>query len=297
MRDVCASTVSGGCPRRLHLRGAYHLPALQRTATAFETDGRFQIGVAKGLSLVVDHKRFGWRASPIILLVTLVVIGGCRPEQPRSDLVTPPTAISPTATPTAGQVISEGPAATPTTAAASPTAPRTPSATPTTAAASPTAPRTPTATPTALPISPSPTPPRSPTPAAPTITIGDAVFELEIARTLAERVRGLSGRDTLPPMTGMLFLFETDRASDFWMSGMRFPLDFVWIGEECAVVDITLNAPPPAPGGNQSELAIYASAVPATYTLEINAGELESLGIQVGDKVRFSGFSAGAASC
>ena len=119
--------------------------------------------------------------------------------------------------------------------------------------------------------------------------MGGVEFEVEIVHTPAERARGLSGRDSLRPMTGMLFVFESGKASAFWMKDMRFPLDFVWIGEECGVVDTTLNAPQPS-GAPDSALLLYESASPAAYTLEVNAGELEALGIQKGDAVRFSGF-------
>ena len=154
---------------------------------------------------------------------------------------------------------------------------------------------TPDATPAMVPDTPSPAPsPLAATPAttsgptAPTVTVGDVEFEVEIVHTPAERATGLSGRDSLRPMTGMLFVFESGTASAFWMKDMRFPLDFVWIGEECEVVDTTLNVPhPPAP---DSPLQTFESVSPAAYTFEVNAGELEALGIQKGDPVRFAGF-------
>ena len=98
-------------------------------------------------------------------------------------------------------------------------------------------------------------------------------------------------------MTGMLFVFETGRASAFWMKGMLFALDFVWIGEDCTVVDTTVHVSNPAPGTPDSELPTYASDVPATYTLEINASEVDRLGIRVGDKVGFSGIPVSGPGC
>ena len=131
----------------------------------------------------------------------------------------------------------------------------------------------------------------------PTVTVGDVDFEVEVAKTQAEQTQGLSDRESLPPMTGMLFLFGTVGPTAMWMRGMEFPLGFVWIGEECTVVDTALNAPPPAPGTPDSQLTRYASAAPAAYTLEVNAGQVEQRGIQVDDNVRFSGISADGADC
>jgi uncharacterized membrane protein (UPF0127 family) len=98
-------------------------------------------------------------------------------------------------------------------------------------------------------------------------------------------------------MTGMFFLFQTGRTTDFWMRGMLIPLDFVWIGEDCTVVDTTVNVPPPDSDESNSPLPLYSSSVPAAYTFEINAGEIERFGIQVGDKVRFSRITADEAKC
>ena len=92
------------------------------------------------------------------------------------------------------------------------------------------------------------------------------------------RNKGLSGRDGLADMSGMIFVFESGRTSSFWMKGMRIPLDFVWIGEECTVVDTHSNVQPPDPGTNDGDLPLYKSGSPAVYTLEINAGKVNDLG-------------------
>ena len=86
----------------------------------------------------------------------------------------------------------------------------------------------------------------------------------------------------------MLFVFENRRASSFWMKEMQFRLDFVWISEDCAVVDITRDVPNPVPNTATSVLPTYSSSVQAAYNFEINGGEAAELGIEVGDTVRFT---------
>ncbi|MXY46980.1 MAG: DUF192 domain-containing protein [Chloroflexi bacterium] len=156
----------------------------------------------------------------------------------------------------------------------------------------------PTATSTPIPTpTPEPTVTPHPTPTGPYLTIGDARFSVLIADTPTLRSKGLGERDSLAEQTGMLFIFETGHASSFWMKGMRFPLDFVWIGEDCTVVDITENvqhAPPDIPS---SQLEIYQSAVPAAYTFEINAGGVGDLDIEIGDDVRFGEIKSEFALC
>jgi uncharacterized protein len=134
------------------------------------------------------------------------------------------------------------------------------------------------ADPTAIPVAP-----------APTVTIGDASFAVELAVTHEQRTQGLSGRPGLTPGAGMLFIFGSEGLYYFWMKDMRFPLDMVWINAECAVVDITKEVPPPDPGQTTSDLSTYAPSEPAQYVLEINAGQAESAGIHIGDMVEFGG--------
>jgi len=129
------------------------------------------------------------------------------------------------------------------------------------------------------------------------VAVGEATFEVEVVATSETRNRGLSGRESMAPQTGMLFVFEPAIASAFWMKDMLFPLDFVWIGKDCKVVDLTLNAPAPTPGTADTALPIYEIEAVAPYTLEINAGEVEALGIRVGDDVVFSGIEVEGGGC
>jgi uncharacterized membrane protein (UPF0127 family) len=137
-------------------------------------------------------------------------------------------------------------------------------------------------------VTPSPGPDATPTPT--TVTIGDASFAVELAVTPQQQAQGLSGRPSLAPGTGMLFIFKSEGRPFFWMKDMHFPLDMVWISTEYVVVDITEDVPPPDPGQATSDLPTYRPAEPAQYVLEINAGEAESADMRIGDLVEFGGF-------
>ena len=152
------------------------------------------------------------------------------------------------------------------------------------------------ATPTSRPQTPVAAPSPTPVFTGPTVTIGAGTFGAEVAHTPADRVRGLSDRDELAPGTGMLFVFESGVVSSFWMNGMRFALDFVWIGADCTVAGTTVNVPPPASDSDTSP-PIFNSPAPAAYTFEINEKEVNEYGIEVGDPVSFSGFSVVGAEC
>ena len=127
--------------------------------------------------------------------------------------------------------------------------------------------------------------------------IGDTRFFAAIADTPELRSKGLGERDSLPEQTGMLFVFPNGQASSFWMKGMRFSLDFVWVGADCAVVDLIENVQHSSPDTPNSELKIFNSASPAAYTFEINAGEIARFGVEIGDEVRFHGIESEFANC
>ena len=115
------------------------------------------------------------------------------------------------------------------------------------------------------------------------ITIADKVsFRVEVVSTPEERARGLGYRDSLPLDQGMLFLFEEPDYHTFWMRGMRFPLDILWI-REGVIVHIEENLPPPSP--LYVRLPTYRPAEKADSVLEINAGLVQKYGLQVGDTV------------
>jgi len=129
----------------------------------------------------------------------------------------------------------------------------------------------------------------TPTPALPmtTVRIDDAVILAEVPQTPEDRGKGLGERDFLPRDRGMLFAFNYEHTHAFWMLGMRFSLDFVWISADRRVADVTTEVPP-EPGIPRADLRLYRPNAPVLYVLEVNAGVVEELDIRVGDPVEFT---------
>ena len=131
----------------------------------------------------------------------------------------------------------------------------------------------------------------------PVVRVDQTDIPVELAVNPEERIRGLSGRASLSTGTGMLFIFEVEGRLRFWMREMEFPLDMIWIGAKCQVVDISVDVPPPEPETSLNDLPRYSPSAPAMYVLEINGGEAETLGLGAGDPVEFRDALAGRYGC
>jgi uncharacterized membrane protein (UPF0127 family) len=118
-----------------------------------------------------------------------------------------------------------------------------------------------------------------------TITVGGKTLNVEIANTAALRTEGLGDRSLLAADNGMLFVFDEKNVEPgFWMKGMFFPLDIIWINDG-VVAKIDKNIPAPAAGTPDSELKVYYPTTPIDYVLEVNAGFSDSNGLKVGSQV------------
>jgi uncharacterized membrane protein (UPF0127 family) len=116
------------------------------------------------------------------------------------------------------------------------------------------------------------------------ITVGGVPLTVELAYQPADRVLGLSYREGLAAGTGMLFIFEGAEPRSFWMRGMQFCIDIIWI--ENGLVQGAAESVCPEPAGiADADLPSYFSPVPVTYVLEVPAGWLDAYGLGAGTPV------------
>ena len=116
------------------------------------------------------------------------------------------------------------------------------------------------------------------------LCVNDARIDVLVADTPQERAAGLSGYAGLPDDAGMLFVFAEPTQPSFWMKGMRFSLDIIWI-RDSAVAQIDAAVPPPASDTPDAELPRYQPDEPITHVLELPAGAAARYGITVGDRI------------
>lgn len=117
-----------------------------------------------------------------------------------------------------------------------------------------------------------------------TVTVGSSLrVDAEIADTEPLRERGLGFRDGLRPGWGMLFVYENASRHTFWMKGMRFCLDIIWI--EGGQIQGAAESVCPVPGAADADLPRYDSAGAVTYILEMPAGWTSAHGFKQGTAV------------
>jgi len=117
------------------------------------------------------------------------------------------------------------------------------------------------------------------------ITVGEIPMTVELALSPNEQSLGLGYRNVLEPGTGMLFAFEEPVERRFWMRGMRFCLDIVWIANG-KIIGAAENACPDPEGTEDSDREHYLSGDPVTHVLEVPAGWLSENGFGPGTPVQ-----------
>ena len=107
------------------------------------------------------------------------------------------------------------------------------------------------------------------------------IFNVEVAKTIEERRIGLMYRKKLLNNEGMLFIFPREKIIQLWMKNTYIPLDVIFISENKVIVDIKKNM-------EKLSETIVKSKVKSRYALEFNAGLINKLNIEIGDKVLFN---------
>ena len=110
------------------------------------------------------------------------------------------------------------------------------------------------------------------------VKIRDNYFLAERAFNSQKREKGLGGRKKIFSWNAMIFEFQEKNKFSFWMKGMLFDLDILWISDG-KIVAISKNIP-----SDFSQNIV--PDVPVDKVLEIKAGTCDKEGIELGDEVK-----------
>ncbi len=115
------------------------------------------------------------------------------------------------------------------------------------------------------------------------IKIGEKVIFVMEAATDKEQNTGLSKETSLNDDSGMLFVFKESTQAFFWMKGVKFSLDIIWIKDN-KVIGFEQNLPTELDVPD-SQLKIYSSPGKVDYVLEVNADFIEKNNVKIGDEI------------
>lgn len=116
------------------------------------------------------------------------------------------------------------------------------------------------------------------------ITVNGVELVADVAATNDQRSKGLSVKDALNENEAMLFVFSTEREHSFWMKGMKFPIDIIWLDDDKEVVHIEQSLEPCVP---DSFCQPYKPNDDSLYVLETVAGFAQKYNVTENTLVEF----------
>ena len=121
---------------------------------------------------------------------------------------------------------------------------------------------------------------------APSVELKGKRYTVELADTPELRERGLMFRRDMPADAGMLFIHDNEEPLAYWMKNTYIPLDILYFDSKLRLISAQLGVPP---CGDQPRCPTFASAGPAQYVLELNAGQATALDLKPGEPLRLMG--------
>tara|TARA_Y100001960_G_scaffold308422_1_gene365743 strand:+ start:742 stop:1134 length:393 start_codon:yes stop_codon:yes gene_type:complete len=109
-------------------------------------------------------------------------------------------------------------------------------------------------------------------------TIGNNLYNLEIANTPEQRKIGLMNRKSMPEDNGMMFIWPQADLRAMWMKNTYIPLDMLFIKDD-TVIGVIENTIP-------HDLTPRYIEKPVNKIIELNAGQVQKNNIAIGDAVK-----------
>lgn len=125
------------------------------------------------------------------------------------------------------------------------------------------------------------------------VVISGETFYLEVAADADARARGLMGRTDIPEDGGMLFVFPDSQiqVQRFWMGHCLVDIDILFLdsqGRVTATHEMKAQEPQRSDetdAAYDQRMPRYSSRYPAQFAIELKAGSLKRLGVQIEEKV------------
>ena len=109
----------------------------------------------------------------------------------------------------------------------------------------------------------------------------------DVAVTDEQHTKGLDIKNNLTENQGMLFVFEQPYRYGFWMNGMKFPIDIIWLDGNGTVMHIEHSLKPCPPSNSNLMCPVYFPEKDSLYVLETVSGFSMKHNVRLGTHVSF----------
>lgn len=99
------------------------------------------------------------------------------------------------------------------------------------------------------------------------VNLGSKFYQAQIAETSQQMSLGLGYRQRLEDKQAMLFVFPRPSQPQFWMKGMQFNLDLIWINQIGEIIGVNENV------SFKDQKSLYSAPGKILYVLEVPAGD------------------------
>ena len=107
------------------------------------------------------------------------------------------------------------------------------------------------------------------------------LFDVYVASTRAQQMRGLMHVRELPEFTGMIFVYRQPGMRSMWMKNTYIALDMLFIRADGTISSVATDTVP-------LTLDSVSAIEPVNFVLELNAGVTAKLGIGTQSRVVFT---------
>jgi uncharacterized membrane protein (UPF0127 family) len=106
-------------------------------------------------------------------------------------------------------------------------------------------------------------------------------FDTYVSLSDPEKEKGLSVFNKIKSNEAMIFIFDTPKKYSFWMKGMKFPIDMVWLDQDKRIVDIKKDV------AVATYPELFAPRADSLFVLEFVSGTTDKLNIKIGETCGF----------
>lgn len=117
------------------------------------------------------------------------------------------------------------------------------------------------------------------------VKIGDKNYDIFVTENDTDKKNGLAIFDDIKENEGMLFEFEQEDYHTFWMRGMKFDIDIIFLDGEKKVIQIFENVQKDS-YKSEEDYKLYTSKLKSKYVIEIKSGEVKKNNLKIGDVIK-----------